>query len=529
MRGLEARAERREERPQSAELGLDTGDVAARRRQHVAGGATTDERAQPRLGVEPLALEPQRVRVAGGEGPFEGVAAGQGRRRREEGLDLALERGQVFGNGHRARSIIRRTRARSMGRMTHLRAAHDPRPKLVLALVAACAAAALAAPAPAAAAERPLAQRLGQALLAPGVSPGRTGALAVDLRTGATIYARNAELPLVPASNQKLAVAYAALSALGPAYRFHTEVVGRGALVGDVWTGDLVLKGHGDPTLEVADLDALARDVVAWGISRVDGAVVADESWFDARRTAPGWRAQFYVNESPPLSALVVARGWYRGRTSRSPALAAAALLRERLEAHGVRVARPSRAGTLGTVGLPLARDLSVPLARIVRFMGRESDNFTAEMLVKQLGAVAGGSGTTAAGAAVIRRELAAAQVPLAGVRLADGSGLSKLDRLTPSAIVRLLLAGAAADFRDAFLGSLAVAGVAGTLEDRMRSRPARSQVIAKTGTTRLACALSGYVRGRYAFAILHNGSPVATAAARRSQDRFAAILAAAP
>jgi D-alanyl-D-alanine carboxypeptidase/D-alanyl-D-alanine-endopeptidase (penicillin-binding protein 4) len=182
---------------------------------------------------------------------------------------------------------------------------------------------------------------------------------------------------------------------------------------------------------------------------------------------------------------------------------------------------------------LLLARDVSPPLARIVRFMGRESDNFTAELLVKHLGvldAPAGVPGTTARGLRVVRATIEEAGVPLGGVRLVDGSGLARSNRITAAALVSLLEAGLARpDIRDAFLASLAVAGVDGTLEHRLERRPARGRVIAKTGTTRVASALSGFVRGRYVFAVIQNGAPVSTYWSRRAQDRFAAILAAAP
>ena len=72
--------------------------------------------------------------------------------------------------------------------------------------------------------------------------------------------------------------------------------------------------------------------------------------------------------------------------------------------------------------------------------MDRDSDNFTAELLLKELGAEVGAGGTTAAGAAVVRRDLAAAGVPLAGVRIVDGSGLSLDDRLTARALSVLLV-----------------------------------------------------------------------------------------
>lgn len=385
----------------------------------------------------------------------------------------------------------------------------------------------LLAAAPARAAGPTLAVRLERALAVPNVDASRTAALAIDLRTGSVVYSRNESLALIPASIQKLPVAFAALTLLGPGYRFSTEVVGSGARVGDVWHGDLWLRGFGDPTLEPADLRALATEVASWGIRRVDGAVIADESWFDARRIGPGWRPSFYIEESPPLSALVVDRGRYRGKTSPNPALAAGSLFRQALAAAGVKVAGRTRTGVLTTTGLPLARDVSEPLAEIVRFMGRESDNFTAEVLVKHLGAIHAGVGSTAAGARVLRAVLDAAGVPLAGVRLADGSGLSSLDRLTARAVVALLEAGLAPGLRDAFLGSLAVAGVDGTLEDRLESRPARGRVIAKTGTTRAASALSGFVRDRYVFAVIQNGRPISTRWARIAQDRFATVLAA--
>ncbi len=117
--------------------------------------------------------------------------------------------------------------------------------------------------------------------------------------------------------------------------------------------------------------------------------------------------------------------------------------------------------------------------------------------------------------------------MPVAGVRIADGSGLSLLDRLTAQALVGILRAGLAdPEISDAFVTSLAVAGISGTLERRLERRPARGRVIAKTGTTRISSALAGFVRQRYVFAIVQNGSPVDYWAARQAQDRFVTILA---
>ena len=99
-----------------------------------------------------------------------------------------------------------------------------------LALVLVVVVSGLASPQAAAAEQTPtpLARKLAQALRAPHVAPSRTGALAVDLATGLPVYSHNLTLPLIPASNEKLAVTYAALHAFGPAYQFETAGDRRG-------------------------------------------------------------------------------------------------------------------------------------------------------------------------------------------------------------------------------------------------------------------------------------------------------------
>jgi serine-type D-Ala-D-Ala carboxypeptidase/endopeptidase (penicillin-binding protein 4) len=381
--------------------------------------------------------------------------------------------------------------------------------------------------APAGAGTSPLAKRLARALAVPHVSQARTGALAFDLQTGETLFSEHEALSLAPASNEKLAVTYAALVGLGSAYRIETDVVGRGERNGVVWQGSLLLVGHGDPTLSSADLAALAREVRATGIVRVTGAVFGDESFFDSRRTVSGWRASYYINESPPLSALTVDRASYRGRISRNPPLSAALAFRDALRKAGVAVVGAG-IGVQHGDEVPLAAVDSPPLSEIVRYMDRASDNFTAELLLKQLGAINGPAGTSPAGAAYVRSVLAEAGVPLEGVRIVDGSGLSLLDRLTARALAALLrTAWANQEVRPVLFAALPVAGISGTLSDRMRRPPARGNVRAKTGTTWQASALSGFVKRRYVFSVLQNGNPVSSFWARRAQDRFATALAA--
>jgi serine-type D-Ala-D-Ala carboxypeptidase/endopeptidase (penicillin-binding protein 4) len=399
--------------------------------------------------------------------------------------------------------------------------------RLVAALIALIALAAPAATAAGRAQDSQLQRRLARALHVPHVATARSAAVALDLASGNVLFEQNPGRSLAPASNEKLPLTYAALMQLGPTYRIETDVLGQGQQDGTQWTGTLVLKGNGDPTLSRADLRALAAQVKAFGIRSVTGGVSGDESAYDTRRIVAGWKPSYFIDESPPLSALVVDRARVGRVVTRSPALAAATAFRSALRKAGIAVAGPLRTGEADAWSEQLADVSSPTLGTMLRFMDRESDNFTAEMLLKQLGLTELGRGTSAAGAAVVTQALADAGVPMTGVRIVDGSGLSRLDRLTANALGSLLkIAWTDPTVGPALLASLPVAGVNGTLQHRLQKPPARGRVLAKTGTTDNASSLSGYVSGRYAFAVVQNGHPLSYWWARRAQDRFAQILA---
>jgi D-alanyl-D-alanine carboxypeptidase/D-alanyl-D-alanine-endopeptidase (penicillin-binding protein 4) len=360
----------------------------------------------------------------------------------------------------------------------------------------------------------------------PHIAPSRSAALALDLTTGERLFEQNNTLPLAPASNEKLPLTYALLTALGPATRIDTDVAATGDRNGATLTGSLFLVGRGDPSLSSAGIAKLAAAVRATGIRQVAGGVIGDESLFDTLRTAPGWRPSFFIKESPPLSALVVDRANYAGHVSRDPALAAALLFRDALRKAGVSILGAVSVGELPVDAITIATTSSPPLSRLIRFMDQQSDNFTAEMLLKQLGLLQADRGTTAAGAQTVMRLLGADGIPIEGVRFVDGSGLSLLDRMTVEALVAILQSlYQDPALRPFLLQSLPVAGKTGTLRRRMKSAPLRGNVLAKTGTTSEASALAGFAKDRYAFAIIQNGHRIAYWWARLAQDRFAQVL----
>jgi D-alanyl-D-alanine carboxypeptidase/D-alanyl-D-alanine-endopeptidase (penicillin-binding protein 4) len=372
----------------------------------------------------------------------------------------------------------------------------------------------------------------------------RTGGLpratSVSIRTaaGTVVYERHARRPVTPASNAKLLTLAATLDALGPSFRFETRAVAASPPAGGTVLGPLYVVGGGDPTLSTAayarrarlrsvpTMESLARAVRAAGVTRVTGDVVADAGVFDRQRGVGAWRRGFAGDECAPLSGLTVDRNRVAGRPVWRPEQRAAETFRAALVRAGVRVTGVARAGTAPSVAPSLAQVTSPPLAHIVRRVGKDSDNFTAEVLLKALGASAGDTGSTAGGARTLRSVLAARKLDLAPLRVADGSGLASTNRLSADLVTALLVdVEADAEIADVFRTALARAGLDGTLERRLRRGPAFRRVYAKTGTLRHVSALSGYA-GSHAFSVVMNHPRLPLREARRVQDAIAQAVA---
>jgi serine-type D-Ala-D-Ala carboxypeptidase/endopeptidase (penicillin-binding protein 4) len=349
------------------------------------------------------------------------------------------------------------------------------------------------------------------------------GAYVRDLDTKSTLFMAKPDVARPPASVEKLYTTSTALLRFGPDATFQTTVAGSGFLDPDgVWRGNIYLRGGGDPTLDPADLRALAGQLGDNGILRIDGSVLGDESRFDALRGSFDTGGAYDRDIGGVLSALTLDRGFSKdGR----PAAQAARQFAKVLRADGIRVDGRSGAGTapndvsqLGTVDSPQMRDL-------IRFTNVPSDNFLAETLVKDLGATFAESGTTASGVGVVRQELATFGLHPA---IVDGSGLSRADRTTPRQVVRLLAIMHEQQVAGAFEGSLAVAGRTGTIRKRMRGTAAQDRCQAKTGTLIGVSSLAGICQATgghtIAFAMLMTRASIARA--HGVQDRIAAAIA---
>jgi len=352
---------------------------------------------------------------------------------------------------------------------------------------------------------------------------GFSGAFVRDLDGQRTLFSSKPDAPRAPASVEKLYTTASALMRFGPDATLPTSVAGRGFLDPDgVWRGDLYLHGGGDPTLGRDDLQRLSRAVGEAGILRVDGSVYGDESRFDTLRGSFDTGGAYDRDIGGVLSALALNRGFSKDG---KPAAQAAGQFAKALRTDGIRVEGRSGAGTTPAEARELASVSSSPMRDIIRLTNVPSDNFLAEMLVKDLGAEFADAGTTAAGVGVVKTQLEAFGLT---PQVVDGSGLSRADRTTPRQVVHLLEAMHGQEVAGAFEGSLAVAGRTGTVRRRMRGTAAQDRCRAKTGTLIGVSALAGLCESAgghtIAFAMLMNRTSVARA--HGVQDRVAAAIA---
>jgi D-alanyl-D-alanine carboxypeptidase/D-alanyl-D-alanine-endopeptidase (penicillin-binding protein 4) len=483
-----------------------------------------------------------------------------------------------------------------------------------------------------------LTPRINKILSDPDIARGFWGIEIVSLNTGQVLYSLNAEKLFVPASNTKLFTTAAALALIGPDYKCRTTVETAGTTdANGRLHGDLTLVGRGDPNLSgrvlpysvhtertefpIKALEDLADAVVQKGIKRIDGDVVADDSYFAFERYGEGWTQDDLVwADGAPVSALTINDNvifvditpatrageaatvnitpfsdYYRvdnriittpagtGRkifinrepgsmvltlwgnmplgdpganealAVEDPAAFAGELFRSLLEKRGVVVEGHTRThhtelASLSTFsvtalashgggdthgGALLGKEPAVlgsydsrPLSDDVRVINKVSQNLHAELLLRLLGHEKGTTGTIEGGMEVLRGFLTQVGITNEQYAFYDGSGLSRQNLVTPHAVVALLQYASKQPWATLFAETLPVAGMDGSLADRMRNTPAQGLVLGKTGSLDHVKSLSGYattVSGdRIVFSIFANNFDIT---GRRAQDAIDAVV----
>ncbi len=340
-------------------------------------------------------------------------------------------------------------------------------------------------------------------------------AVSVD---GIPIGAQNADLAVIPASNEKLVVAAVALDVIGAETVLTTSVVSASPPANGVVNGDLTLVGGGDPLLSSnwyptsnmerypvsspTSLDTLADRVRDAGVTTISGNVVGDGSRYDDEFFAPGWGDGVAGLEAGPYDALMANDSRVLGEQQRAndPNAGAAREFIRLLNERGITVSGTSASGVAPAGANLIAAIDSVPMSGVVGEMLANSDNNTAELLVKEIGFVGEGVGSREAGGRVMTAKLAEWGIDTSSVVLSDGSGLSLDNRITCSALLAIIQRFTP---ESVFGTGLPIAGQTGTLAEIFTDHPVAGRLTGKTGTLNnppfnadppAVKALSGYV-----------------------------------
>lgn len=454
---------------------------------------------------------------------------------------------------------------------------------------------------------------------APAAKGAFWGVQVVDLASGQTLYARNADRLFVPASNAKLFTLALALMRLGADFKFETRVLADAAPdAAGVVRGGLRVIGGGDPNLSgraipyrtgvaagnpLAAIEDMADQLVKRGVRRVEGGIAGDDTWYPWEPYPEGWAADdTEYDYGAPVSALslndnaytvtvrpgarvgdpaalslnpaleyydidnrvrTVAEGgerkihWDRrpggpqlrvwgaiplrdaGESQAlaidDPAEYAARALRQALEERGVAVeggvsARHRRAGDWAVpTGVELAWRGSAPLIEDLRITAKVSQNLHAELALRAVARQRRNDGSREAGLEEMKAFLGENGIASDAYQFNDGSGLTRLNLVTPAAVIQLLRAMYAAPVRDEWIGLLPVGGQDGSLSTRFADLPALGRIHAKTGTLTHVSALSGYAQrsdGNWvAFSILVNNHNGHAAEVRGVIDRICTLI----
>ncbi len=445
-------------------------------------------------------------------------------------------------------------------------------------------------------------------------------AIVQDLSTGETLYERHPKLSLMPASNAKLFTTAAVLEQLGPDFTYTTEVFTDGTIEAGVITGNLIIRGSGDPVIggrfNKGDMTEVFRNwaeaLRQQGVHTITGDLIGDDDIFDDTPFGPGWSwddepfdygaeiSGLTFNDNT-ISVIMTGRAagrpaeirWEPFNTPYVDIHNAAVIVPaderkdediERPRAtNAIRIATELPAGRIDTTALAVTNptlyfvhvlrdvlranrievrgetvdvdDLSLkpnyagatrllshtspPLARIVEVINKESQNLYAEQVLRTLAVVRPRSdpdldpASTEMGIETARLTYARAGVDTSRMQLVDGSGLSRMNLVTAemtASLLRYMWRHPDIAVREAFLSSLPIGGVDGTLERRLRNGPAFRNARAKTGTLTGASTLSGYVTSAAGtpllFVLMGNNYTVRAREAQRTQDAIVQTLA---
>jgi len=346
---------------------------------------------------------------------------------------------------------------------------------------------------------------LQQRLLATVAGEASVWSITIADAQGRLLADLNGTRPRIPASNQKLVSTAYALDRLGPDYRLNTQLW----RLGD---GSFRLTGEGDPDLALPQLQRFAMLAMGSGGSsgetpslvRLQIAEEPRQAWWPQ-----GWHPDDrYYAYGAPITRLAVTSNAINEAVMNPPSRLQT-LLQKTMVQRGAKVqlSLVSSRAPLPADAVLLHQEPSAPMHNLLSLANTESHNFTAEVLLRQ------GAGTWDLARATQLQMLWLTEqgLPMQGVRVADGSGLDRANRLTSRFLAALLMRMDQHPYGRAYLASMAVAGQRGTLRNLYVGTPLQGQFFGKTGTISGVRSISGVLMTgtgpRYVSAISNGAS----------------------
>ena len=343
------------------------------------------------------------------------------------------------------------------------------------------------------------------------------------------LYSYEPDAKMIPASITKLITSATALVKLGAGFQFNTIIYTDDFKMKDgVISGNIYIKGYGDPDLKSDDLSQLATEIAKLGIKTIVGNMIYDESYLDDNYR--GLKSKFASDTDPQYWPYVSALNIDKNTGVKNPAFYTANIFVNALSDAGIEFKGIIIQGNVPQGAKELARKQR-SLISVIKRMNKESDNHSAITLFKVLGAeLRSVPGTLENGAEVVTDFLTSIGVSRSEYNIYEGSGLTRYNQVTSNLYIQLLkyFYDRVDDF-DTFYNTLPIGGVDGTLKNRMKGTEAEKNVHAKTGTLNRVSSLAGYAVDRdnelIIFYINMNNFTSDAAKQRKRQDQICDYL----
>ena len=361
-------------------------------------------------------------------------------------------------------------------------------------------------------------QKISKLLQSDMFQTSQVGLMVYDLTADSAIFCHNERQMMRPASTMKLLTSITAIDRLGGSYQFKTELCYAGKIENNTLTGDLYCVGGMDPRFNSDDMNAFVESLRKMGVDTIRGHLYADKSFKDLNLLGEGW---CWDDDNPVLSPLLFGRkDKFMDRFERE--------LRDDgvvLDAFTATAKKPDSAYCVCT--------RFHTMDQILMKMLKESDNLYAESMFYQVANYAshGRTATAKDAARAIKETIKKAGIKGSSCRIADGSGLSLYNYVSPQLETMMLrYAWKNQNIYIHLLPALPRAGIDGTLKDRLKGPFTSGNVKAKTGSVRGVYSLAGYCTAAnghlLCFTIINQGV-MHGSNARHFQDKVCEILCA--